>query len=75
MEYNIRDRVISLVPVGSERIKNAIGEVLAFVKGDYGVEFDNYIDGHNCTGRGKSGHCWWINEYNLKPYNLNRRIK
>ena len=27
-----------------------------------GVEFDNYIDGHSCTGSGKDGHCWGVPE-------------
>lgn len=26
-----------------------------------GIKFDSYIDGHSCNGRGKSGHCWYVN--------------
>ena len=25
-----------------------------------GVEFDEVIDGHNCEGKGKTGHCRYI---------------
>ena len=27
---------------------------------DYGVEFDNECNGHNCDGHGKPGHCFWV---------------
>ena len=29
------------------------------------IEFDDYIDGHNGSGRGKYGHCWWFNKEDL----------
>ena len=25
-----------------------------------GVEFEEYISGHNCNGAGKDGHCWYF---------------
>lgn len=28
----------------------------------YGLEFDEYIDGHSCDLHGKRGYCWWVPE-------------
>ena len=33
---------------------------------DYGIEFDNEVKGHDCEGKGKDGHCWWMNEYEIE---------
>ena len=27
---------------------------------DVCIEFDEFITGHSCEGRGKEGHCWWL---------------
>lgn len=31
-----------------------------------GVEFDEYMDGHNGRWRGKQGYCWYIEYYHLE---------
>lgn len=40
----------------------------------YGIEFDKYIDGHTCNGRGKPGHCWWVHKKYVKPINKNQQM-
>lgn len=26
-----------------------------------GIEWDDYVHGHDLGGNGKYGHCWWVN--------------
>jgi len=32
----------------------------------YGVEFDSYINGHDCKGKGRNGYCWNVWRNNCK---------
>ena len=48
--------------VGEEFI-GQIGKVIVEKAGpgrEIGVEFEVYIGGHCCEGKGKDGHCWWV---------------
>jgi hypothetical protein len=31
-----------------------------------GIEFDNFIDGHECNGSGKHGYCWYVDKKFVK---------
>lgn len=49
------------------RIKDGmVGKVVDLTDSDVGVEFDKNIWGHDCDGKGKSGHCWEFAPYNLR---------
>lgn len=45
-----------------------LGTIISIEIGDsnIGVEFDDYIDGHNADGKGKKGCCWFMCTENLK---------
>lgn len=69
--FKIGDRVQSRVnhPGGNQHI--FIGSTGTVVYedscGTYGVEFDDYIDGHSSGGEGKYGHCWFMGSDFLEP--------
>jgi len=70
--FNIGDRVkmketisIFIAPKGSKGViidgpGNIPGEIW------YGVEFDNYVGGHDCNGKGSYGHCAWLKDEHLE---------
>lgn len=42
------------------------GKVVGFEDSFVGVEFDKGFErGHDCSGKGKSPHCWWLGYENL----------
>jgi len=66
MEFKLGDRVI-LIRNGS--LKGMLGKVVrdsSFSPHSIGVEFDNECSGHDCDGRGKYRHCWYIGASHLK---------
>lgn len=62
---------------GNENIVNKFGKIIdVYSYPDYcGVEFKEYIAGHDCGLKGKNGHCWNISVDNLRPVNKNSLIK
>lgn len=60
MEFNIGDRVVCVEAIfGFSCTLNKHGRVIWYDGRDYGVEFEENVGGHNCSGRGKQGHCLW----------------
>lgn len=60
MEFNIGDRVVCVEAIfGFPCTLNKYGRVIWYDGRDYGVEFEENVDGHNCGGHGKQGHCLW----------------
>ena len=35
-----------------------------------GVEWDKYIDGHDCDNYSKNGSGWYVNKFNIKVINV-----
>jgi len=63
-KFKIGDRVklkkdISVFLASSKEVGTII---MDDKKNWYGVEYDNYVGGHDCNGYGKYGHCSWIKE-------------
>lgn len=78
----IGDRVrviIALTIDGTNKVKVAkgmIGNVKELNNIYSGVEFDDYIGGHNGVWNGKDGHCWYVdNEYLEKIEDTEEEIK
>ena len=63
MKYKVGDRVIGIAETCYGRdIRGLKGTVIiANSDDDICVEFDKNICGHDGDGKGKAGHCWWIN--------------
>lgn len=55
----IGDRVIVNGKQEPYTFNNEKGKIVDNATFDYfGIEFDNYIDGHDCLGKGKLGYCY-----------------
>lgn len=73
-KFSIGDRVIVNGMVDGRVFKEDIGTIINMPKfngGSIGVEFERYIDGHSCGGsinHGRYGHCWNVEEENIKKY-------
>lgn len=62
--YKVGDRVIAIKEVGDKDVIDVPGTIINIDRdGDYLVEFDKYIAGHDGTPwgniKGKYGYCWW----------------
>ena len=61
-EFKIGDRVVAVNPVGSKHMKGVKGTVIGFCCNDLGVEFDEFVGGHDCSLSGfscKNGYGWF----------------
>lgn len=58
--FKIGDRVKCIKAYDGKNTLGKLGKVIGTNHGNYGVEFDDNIDGHSCSinGNGKNGHCW-----------------
>lgn len=68
-EFKIGDRVIAVKPVGCKHMEGVKGTVIGFRIGDIGVEFDKFIDGHDCPLSGttcKNGYGWFCRRDEIK---------
>lgn len=74
MDFNIGDEVVCVKAVwGYPRTLNQYGRVVYYTQSYYGVEFEEYVCGHNCDGRGKQGYCLWAGSRELQlasPINI-----
>lgn len=62
-EFKIGDRVVCIgIMSNNPKTKGAHGRVVAddCYMERLGVEFDEYIEGHTCADRAKSGHGWYV---------------
>lgn len=42
-------------------LNNLTGTIVDFLDEDtVGIEFDTYIEGHNCHDKGRYGFCWYL---------------
>jgi len=68
MKFIVGNRVVAIKTVDGWDLKGKRGKVIIirhiritserwFDGMGIGVEFDEYIGGHDCEGRGKMGHC------------------
>ena len=66
MKFKKGDRVV-IVDYPFRDLEGKVGTVLTYDNEplDFlvGIEFDDYIGGHDCRNSGKWGHCWWMQEY------------
>ena len=74
MKYKVGDRVVGVGTCEGKNIDGITGTVRGVLKIGYPnicIEFDTYIDGHTgslgCTKPGKHGHCWYVDQSNLRP--------
>ena len=60
VKYKVGMRVIALGSGTfiSPYATNLPGTVIIAQDDMIGVEFDSFMRGHSCGGRGKPGHCW-----------------
>ncbi len=66
--FKVGDRVIG-TPNAYNLIPGTTGTVIFIRGGDTSVEFDKYIDGHDCNGKGKDGYCWNCEDYEIELTN------
>lgn len=63
MEFNVGDRVVSVVdsPEDNHRIcVGSTGTVCRVGTGRIGIGWDEYVGGHDCQGYCTDGHGWWV---------------
>lgn len=69
--FKIGDRVIATAGYdNNDSIINQVGTILqkdSWTR-EYGVEFDHFVGGDDCGGRGVSGNCWYVDPEFLVPY-------
>lgn len=65
--FKLGDTVKAIHAVDNNvHIVNKIGTIIDIYGTDtYGVEFDEDIDGHSCSNKGKFGYCWYCGEADL----------
>ena len=59
-----------IVKCSVRRRNNKIGKVVR-IGNTIGVEFDEYINGHDCSGKGKNGYCWNVD---FLAHNLRKKV-
>ena len=70
MMYKIGDRVTAVCDVdGDFETTGESGTVLEDNGITVSVEFDEYVDGHDCDGLGEYGHCLECTPSELEPAN------
>ncbi len=59
-KFKIGDRVKAIKNVEGVDFTDKFGKVIAVESKRIGIEFEEYFSlGHDCDGKGKSGHCRW----------------
>lgn len=68
VEVGQRVMVVNARDIISSKIKHKCGTIISADTGQLppiGVEFDEYVYGHDCNHRGRYGYCWYVYEDNL----------
>lgn len=71
MAYDIGMRVIGVGSYDGNKIDGIPGTVIVVGEAlNYCVEFDRPPPngGHNGDGSGRADHCWWVEDWAIKPY-------
>lgn len=57
-----RVKYISDCRFGDKELHGLYGKIVTYSRltGSAGIEFDKFIDGHDCDGHGKDGRCWYV---------------
>jgi hypothetical protein len=58
--YEIGTVVITTGIYDGKNIHIKKGIIVDDNSAEYGIEFKDYIGGHNCNGKGRLGHCWYV---------------
>lgn len=64
-KFKVGDRVEAIHDNGSIKCGYR-GVVIDTEMNSICVEFEKYVCGHSCSGKGKTGHCWWVSNYAMK---------
>ena len=60
MKFKIGDRVRVINTLSSKVLSGYLGNVVHIESpSSIGVEFDNEIEGHDCSNHGQDGYCWY----------------
>lgn len=76
-KFKVGDRVRAITDCsGNRKVIGKIGTVRKIFEQTHavGVEFDEYIDGHDIDGDFKHGYCWNFHEYEVEPIHNNHKI-
>ena len=73
-KFKVGDRVVCVSSYSSKSVGGITGTVIRNLDGQIGIEFDMHIDGHSCSGLGKNGYCWNVNEDDVRNYQLHPSI-
>ena len=63
MKYKIGDRIKITIDIHTNGVMVMAGTKATLIEADTNalIEFDEWVHGHSGEGRGKQGHCWWVN--------------
>lgn len=70
-KFKVGDRVIAVkAPDGNKDLVGKTGTIKVFGVYDslpYGVDFDDFTKGHECSGEARADHGWWCEAESLAP--------
>ena len=58
--FEVRDRIYVHNCTWKESLNGKYGTIVYISNSDYGVEFDEDVGGHNCSGHAEYGHGYWM---------------
>lgn len=70
MEFEIGERIICKEMYGYPEAVGLTGTIIAHRYEYYGVQFDCWIGGHDCTSLGVDGYCLWVAPGGLSHLNI-----
>lgn len=75
MKFKVGDKVKFIEEHGTyQERKGMRGTVVACSGKLIGIEFDDFINGHSCDGKGKMGYCVWRYETSVEPIPDNKIV-
>ena len=66
MLIQIGDRVKVIRNVSGRPVEGMYGTIVFELGHDYGVEFEDWYDGHSCDGLGAQGKCLWVDPIDIR---------